>query len=408
MLRVLVLPSKLKQYLYNDKISAMFDKRLRQIKKNLKKEKLDAVLISSVENITYLSGYANFSKEEREAYILVGKNFEYIITDGRYSEAVLKNVPHLTLFERGNKKSTEDLFKKHRNEIKVLGIEEDDLTVSEHKTFKKYFINIKHFNLRHLRNIKSREEIKKIENAAKLGDKAFEYILRKIKVGISEKELAWELEKYIKDKGGEFSFPAIVAFGKNSSVPHHQTGQTKLGPKNGQFILIDMGVKYQNYCSDMTRVVFFGKPSDKQKKIYNIVLTVQQKAVDFINKSIKSGKKIMTKDVDKVAREYIKSQNFPDIPHSLGHGVGLEVHEHPYLSFRSKEELKEGMVFSIEPGIYLPAGRQGLPDFGSPRFAPAASLRAGEAGGVRIEDLYLLEKDGLKQITNSPKELIII
>lgn len=367
----------------------MFRNRLNQIRKKLLEEKLDAVFISSVFNIEYLSGYSNFSRDEREAYILIGGNFQYIITDGRYSEAIKKQTPHLTLFERSHKTPTEKLFKILKNEqvlsfgnkIKILGIEEDNLTVAEFKKIKKYFKNTKHFNAEHLRSIKNAEELDKIKKACRLGDLAFKFILKKIKSGVSEKEIAGKLEKFIKDQGAELSFPSIVAFGKNSSIPHHQTGDTKLNI--GDFVLLDFGAKVENYCSDMTRTVFFGKPSERQKEIYKTVLEAQQKAIEFLDKQIKSGKKIKASDVDKVTREYIKSKGFPDIPHSLGHGIGLEVHEHPSLSPKSRDILKEGMVFSIEPGIYIP-------DF----------------GGIRIEDLFVLEKTGLRQLTTSPKDII--
>ncbi len=361
----------------------MFKDKIKKLKELLKKEKLDGVFVSSVYNISYLSGFTNFSKDEREAYLLIGQNFAYIITDGRYSEAVKKQVLHFTLYERGHKNTTEDLFKKLKNKIKTLGVEEDNLTVSEYKKIKKHFKNIKHFNVSKLRSIKNNAEIKKVKRVCELGDLAFKFILKKINVGITEKQIAYELEKFIKEKGEEFSFSPIVAFGKNSSVPHHQTGDTKL--EKGQIVLIDFGVKFENYCSDMTRTVFFGEPSEKQKEIYKTVLESQKKAVEFINKQIKSGKKVKASQVDEIAREYIKSKGFPDIPHSLGHGVGLEVHEQPHLSLKSKEELKEGMVFSIEPGIYLPG-----------------------FGGVRIEDLFVYEKNGLKQITNAPKFLTTI
>lgn len=371
-------------------ICLMLKNRLDQLKRNLIKEKLDAVFVSSVFNISYLTGYSNFSKDEREAYILLGKNFQYIITDGRYTEAIKKEVPHLKLFERGNGKSTEHLFKKHKKEIKKLGIEEDNLTVLEYKKIKKHFKSLKHFEVGHLRSIKNEDEIKKIKKACVIGDLAFKFILGQIKDGVSEKEIAFELEKFIKEHGAEFSFPPIVAFGKNSSVPHHQTGNTKL--KDGDFILIDMGAKVDDYCSDMTRTVFCGDPTNKQRDVYKTVLEAQKKAVEFINRSIKDGKKIKGKDVDRVARQYITSHGFPTIPHSLGHGIGLEVHEHPSLSPKSRDILKEGMVFSIEPGIYLPAGRQGIEGF----------------GGVRIEDLYVLGKNGLEQLTNAPKHLMTI
>lgn len=361
----------------------MFDKRVQSLKEKFKKEKLDAVFISSVSDITYLTGYSNFSKEEREAYLLIGENFQYIVTDGRYSETIKKEVPHLVLFERGHDKSEEELFKKHQKEIKKLGIEEDNLTVSEYKVIKKHFKNLKHFKIGKLRSVKEKEELEKIQKACRIGDLAFEYILKKIKVGVTEKQIGYELEKSVKEKGVEFSFPAIVAFGKNSSIPHHQTGDTKL--KKGDFVLLDFGVKFEDYCSDMTRTIFFGTTSTKQKEIYKTVLEAQQKAVKLLNRQIKSGKRITASEVDKEAREYIKSKGFEDIPHSLGHGIGLQVHEHPYLSPKSKEILKMGMVFSIEPGIYL-AG----------------------FGGVRIEDLFIVSANQLIKLTKSDSRQIII
>lgn len=368
----------------------MLQQRVKDLRKKLLKEKLDAVLVSDVANISYFSGFTNFSKDEREAYIFVGYDFAYIITDGRYSEAVKREVLHLELFERGHGKSVEILFKKHRREIKSLGIEEDNLTVSEHKNLKKHFKNIKHFNVSHLRNIKTKEEISKIEKACKLGDLAFGYILKKLKTGKNEKEIAKDLENFIAGKDAEISFPPIVAFGQNSSVPHHQTGETVLGPESssgreGQIILLDFGVKLDNYCSDMTRTIFVGEPSQKQKHIYETVLKAQQQAIDYINAALKSGRQIKAAAVDKAARDYIISKGYKSIPHSLGHGIGLEVHEHPSLSPKSKDILKEGMVFSIEPGIYLP-----------------------DYGGVRIEDLFVLEKGDLRQLTHSSHKLIVV
>lgn len=360
----------------------MFEDRIKKLKKQMVREKFDGVLISSVSNITYLTGYSNFSNIEREAYILVGKDFAYIITDGRYSEAIKKEVPHLELFERGHGKSTEELFKRHKKEIKSLGIEEDSLTISEQKVLKKHFKKFKHFKMS--RSIKDEKEIEKIEKACELGDKAFESILKKIKLGITEKELSFEIEFFIKQNGADLSFSIIVAFGKNSSVPHHQTSDKRL-TTNDQLILMDFGVRLENYCSDMTRTIFFGKPADKQKNIYETVLKAQQKAVEFITSAIKIGKATKASEVDKVVREYIVSKGYSTIPHSLGHGIGLEVHESPHLSPKSKDTLKMGMVFSIEPGIYIPG-----------------------FGGVRIEDLFVLEKNGLRQLTNSPKEMLIV
>ena len=191
--------------------------------------------------------------------------------------------------------------------------------------------------------------------------------------------MAFELEFFIRKTGAKISFEPIVAFGKNTAIPHHHTGDSKL--EKDQFVLLDFGVKYQDYCSDMTRTVFFGSPTKEHQKIYQIVLDAQKAAVDFIKKNLKQNQEIKAQDVDKIAREYIISKGYPIIPHSLGHGIGLQVHERPFLSPKSQDILKPGMIFSIEPGIYIP-----------------------EFGGVRIEDLYLLDYNALHKLTNSSHE----
>ena len=191
----------------------------------------------------------------------------------------------------------------------------------------------------------------------------------------------FHLENFIREQGFEPSFKTIVAFAENSAVPHHQTGDKKL--KSGDFVLLDFGVEFKNYCSDMTRTLIFGKPTKKQKLIHQTVKDSQQKASDYLKANYKKG--VKASDLDKIARDHILNSKFPSIPHSLGHGIGIEVHEHPYLSINSKETLKEGMVFSIEPGIYLP-----------------------ELGGVRIEDLYVIEKNAVRQLTASRKSLTAV
>lgn len=356
----------------------MFNRRLQKLKETLIKQKLKTALVGDVANITYLTGYNNFSHQEREAYLLIGQDFEYLITDARYSEAVRKQVPHFLLFEKSLKNPTEKLFKNLKTQIKTLGVEENVLTVAEYKLLKKHFKSLKHFNADKLRAFKDTKEIANIKTACQLGDLAFRYILKKIKLGVSEKEIADQLAVFIRSKGAELSFPAIVAFGRNSAIPHHQTGNAQL--TTGEIILLDFGVKLENYCSDMTRTIFFGSsPAEKQRKIYKTVLEAQNKAVHFINDCLKMNKKIKASDVDQVARKYIKSKGYPDIPHSLGHGIGLEVHEYPSLSPKSREVLKEGMVFSIEPGIYIKS-----------------------FGGVRIEDLFVIENNTLRQLTSAP------
>ncbi|HSA83841.1 MAG TPA: M24 family metallopeptidase, partial [Patescibacteria group bacterium] len=252
----------------------------------------------------------------------------------------------------------------------------------------------KHLSLASLRITKTPEEIAKIKKACEIGDKAFSYILEQIKPEMTELQIAALLEIFIKTHGAEISFPSIVAFEENAAIPHHKTGNKKL--KINNLILIDFGVKYNNYCSDMTRTIFFGKPKNEQKQAYETVLKAQQNAIQYYTREIKRTKNVTASQLDKVAREHIISQGYPSIPHSLGHGIGLQVHEAPRLSPTSKETLAEGMVFSIEPGIYLPAlpvrqagGRQVSPGF-----------------GIRIEDLFAIQNNKLIQLTKSQQKLL--
>lgn len=359
-----------------------------KLRGELLKNKLDAVLISSIANIVYLVNYSGFSKDEREAYLFITKNQQYILTDGRYSQAVKTLIPDFKLVEISHKlsfeKALKSLTKKHK--IRKIGFEGNDISFLEHKKLLQYFDDSNHRSLDFLRNIKSLEEISKIEKACKLGDKTFEHILKRIKLGINEKELANEIEFFIKRHGGDISFPPIVAFGKNSATPHHQTSDKRLTTKD-KFVLLDFGVKLNNYCSDMTRTVFFGSANAEFRRMYNTVLRAQQKAIDFLASSFNSlasaNKSLKASQVDKAAREYIISQGYKSIPHSLGHGIGIQVHETPHLSPKSKDILKEGMVFSVEPGIYIE-----------------------NLGGVRIEDLVVLTKSGARLLTHSPKNLI--
>ena len=360
-------------------------------------QEVDAVLISSTSQITFLTGYSNFSSTEREAYLLITPEKKYIFTDARYTEAV-KNLADFELLEISGKVGFSDHLKNlsEKHQIKNIGIEEYSLTVRELRNLEKIFNDIKSVKLGSLRSIKTKEEINKIEKACLLGDKGFRVLLKKIKPGISEKELALEFELFIKKNGATLSFDTIVAFGENTAIPHHHTGGQKIEDRRqigedgkwsteALFIKMDFGTKVDNYCSDMTRTVFYGKASAKQKKMYQTVLDAQTKVAEFLDNQIKQGKKVLGKEVDKVARDYIIAQGFPSIPHGLGHGTGIEVHEAPRLSPKSDDELVEGMVFSIEPGIYIPG-----------------------YGGVRIEDLYVIEKNGLRQFTKSKKDLMQI
>ncbi len=354
---------------------------MNQILKNYLKQ-VDALLISSYANIVYLTGYCGFSEIERECFLLLTRNKKYIITDKRYSEALKKQTKNFAIIDIGAAvfiKNAEKFLQKAK--IKKLGFEADSLTFSEYSKISK-IVKTTPVDLRSLRIIKQNDEIKNIKLACKIGDGAFDFILDKLKLGITEKQIANQIELFIKQKNAEISFRPIVAFGKNSSTPHHLTGNAKL--KRNQIVLLDFGVKINNYCSDMSRTVFFGVANNKFKKIYETVLAAQQKAIEYINGqwSMVNGQ-LLAKDIDKVARDYIASNNYSTIPHSLGHGIGVEVHETPHLSPHSKETIKQGMVFSIEPGIYIE-----------------------NYGGVRIEDLVVVTKNGAELISHANRDLI--
>jgi len=367
--------------------------RISNLRNLMVKHHLDALLISSLPNITYLTNFSHFSKDEREAFLFITTDKQYILTDGRYSETVKNRVKDFKLIKISPKLSFEKALKilAKKYKIKKVGIEQQNITVAEHKKLSSCFNDLNHFSMTNLRAIKNAKEVSAIEKACKLGDKTFEYILNKVKLGVTEKQLSFEIEFFIKKHGADISFPPIVAFGKNSAIPHHvPTHNSKLLTHNS-IILLDFGVRLNNYCSDMTRTVFFGQPTNEQKKMYQTVLEAQEKAIESLShlgrwrgndldSSEVNYRGIKASAVDKIARKYITSHGYPTIPHSLGHGIGLEVHESPRLSPKSKDILKPNMVFTIEPGIYILG-----------------------FGGVRIEDVVVLEKEGPRLLTRSNK-----
>lgn len=361
--------------------------RLINLKNLLTKNSLDSAVISSLPNIIYLTGLTHFHHIEREVFLLITKTTNYIFTDGRYTQAVKKHFTQISdknkfqLLEISSRNSFKNLLKNiiEKEKITSLGIEEDNITVSEHKKIAPLIKNLKHFDPSVLRMQKDKKEISAIQKACELGDQTFTFILDKIKPGMTEREITLEMEWFIKKNHAENSFNTIVAFGKNTAFPHHKTSNEKL--KNNDIILLDFGVKYENYCSDMTRTIFMGKAPSEKKRVYQTVLDAQQKAIEHLEKNIKN--QILFSNIDKIAREYIISHGFPSIPHGLGHGIGLEVHESPTLSPKSKDTLQNGMIFSIEPGIYL-----------------------NDFIGVRIEDLFTIQNGTLLQLTKSPKSLI--
>jgi Xaa-Pro aminopeptidase len=222
-------------------------------------------------------------------------------------------------------------------------------------------------------------EIEMIKKAQQITDKTFSYILSFIKPGVKELDIACEIEYYMKKNHAQGpAFETIVASGLRSSLPHGRPSKKKLAL--GDFITLDFGACYDFYCSDMTRTVFLGKPTNKQIDIYNVVLEAQKIAID----KIKPG--LLGKNIDEAARSFIQQKGFGGcFGHSLGHGVGIEIHEFPRLSPKGEAELLPGMVVTVEPGIYIE-----------------------DYGGIRIEDMVVITSEGCQNLTQSQKEIIYL
>ena len=345
---------------------------LSKLQKSLKQKQ--ALLVSDRLNIRYLSGFHGSN-----ALILITKKQASLLTDFRYS-ATVKSLPKQIRASITTDPSTEILNILKREKIKKLRLEAENITIARLKRLKKSLPGITlvagESLIEPLRVSKTAEEIVLIKKAQQITEKTFKHILSKIKTGITEIQLAHDLEKTAMDFGAEKnSFPPIVAFGKNSACPHHESGNAKL--KKGDIILLDMGFKYKGYCSDMTRMLFTAPPTPLQKEVYMTVLKAQTEAIKILKAGIKGGK------VDKTARDIIKKAGYGDkFGHGLGHGVGLNVHEVPYLSTKYQKPLPLNAVVTVEPGIYLE-----------------------NSFGVRIEDMVLVERDKTTNLTKIPKKI---
>jgi len=346
-----------------------------KIQKELKKLKVDAFLVSKPENIYYLSNFKGSF-----GLILATKKIPYLITDSRYIFEAKKVAPAKFTVLKTSKtfnKNIESFLKKRK--IKKIGFEADSLTITKLKNIKKLakvsFKPLLNTVEKH-REIKNQEEIGKIQKAQQICDKILKDIRRSFKTGVTENEISWKIKQLAHKYGiDELSFPTIVAFGKNSATPHHQTSDKKL--KKGDIILIDMGVKYKNYNSDITRVFFTKRPSKNVEKIYNTVLACQQKAIS------KLSTRITAKNLEQHVRNFlIKKKLNRNFCHSLGHGVGLEIHENPTVSYSNNQKFKKGHIFTIEPGLYFE-----------------------NSYGIRIEDVVLIDGKKIKILSRSPKDL---
>ena len=354
---------------------------------------INALLITDPVNIRYLTGFVGAAPEEREAYCLLAQNNLFLFTNALYIEQAknLKSqIPNLK-----SKKlqvieiSREDPLSKKLQiltaelNIKTLGFEEINLSYAEYRKLIGELPNVKLVGTQNRiearRQIKRDNEVAVIRKAAQITDACFGFILGKLKPGVTESEIAWEIESFCRRNGATSAFSPIAAFGKNSSMPHYG-GENNAKLTNNQIVLLDFGARYDGYCSDMTRMVFVGKPNNEWKTAYAALLEAQQKALDLLAGGERSGAKL-----DEAARQILTKHNLPLYPHSLGHGVGLAIHESPRLSYKKDIALKSGMAITIEPGVYIEG-----------QF------------GIRIEDLVYIGDNGMEILSQSPKTLTII
>ena len=350
--------------------------KIKWLRDKINMENMQGIIISNPVNIRYLTGIT------AEGVLLITRKENFFITDGRYLEEV-KSILTINdeIIVNDIASITRDDYENFFLFCENVGFEENYITYA---TYKKYIERYKINNFEETENIiekqrmiKDEEEIGLIEKACYITDKCFSHLCEYIKIGMTEKEVSYEIEKFFRNNGADgLAFETIVASGKNSSKPHAVPTDKKI--EAGDAITIDMGCKYKGYCSDMTRTIFAGYVPVQAQKVYDLVLKNELQTL----KEYKEGASIRV--VSRMVENDFKLNGY-DLIHSLGHGVGLEIHEMPYINGKNDNSLKANMVITNEPGIYIPG-----------------------AFGIRIEDTVLITKSGCINLTKSDKNYIII
>ncbi len=350
--------------------------KIKWLRDKIKNMNMQGMIVSNPVNIKYLTNI------DAEGILLLTRKENIYITDGRYIEHVQSTLTIddeiiVTDIRSISQEDFENFFLFCEN----VGFEENYVTYAKYKEYMhKYKINslVETENIiEKQRMIKDEKEIENIKKACEITDNCFTHILSYIKKGMTEKQVAEEIERYFKQNGADgLAFDTIVASGINSSMPHAIPTDKKI--ESGDIITIDFGCKYNGYCSDMTRTIFVDFVQDYIKPVYELVLKNQTKAL----RELRDG--AISKNISKIVESDFNVNNY-DLIHALGHSLGLEIHEMPTLSSRSEQILKENMIITDEPGIYIPG-----------KF------------GVRIEDTLLITKNGAERLTKSNKDYIII
>ncbi len=352
--------------------------RVAQLAAQLPEKELDAILISAPENRRYLSGFTGSA-----GYLLVTPQRQVLFTDSRYTEQAGNQSPHFEVVQmQPGLGWLMDAMKE--TGVRRIGFESDNMTVAsyhrvldamkEEEDLGKTSLIATSGITDELRVFKDQQELAELQKAIDASDRAMETVCPAIQAGMTEKEVAWRMEMAMREFGADnISFDTIVAAGPNGAMAHHRADDTVI--KAGEPIVIDMGAQVNGYCSDITRTVVVGEPDEMFHKIYNIVLGSQLTAINTVRPGLTG------EECDALSRDIIAEAGYGDnFGHSLGHGVGLAVHEHPRVAPRADNILQPDMVFTIEPGIYLPGW-----------------------GGVRIEDIVILAENGATPLSRAGK-----
>ena len=347
--------------------------RLTKLRQALSEQNLGAILVGQPENRRYLSGFTGST-----GWLIITAQRQALATDFRYYEQVEREAPAFELAKVTGKYA--DLLPGMLADlgVKRLGFESQHLTVDQWSTWDQATEGVEWVPLKStveaIRMVKDEGEIEAIRRSVALTDAAFAHLLKVIRPGMTELEAAWEIEAYMRTHGAsKTSFDLIVAVGPNGALPHARAGDLIVQP--GEPVVVDIGCVLEGYCSDMTRTFCLGQPSPKYLEVWDIVRRAQEAA----EASVRAG--VSGVAADAAARDLITAAGYGEaFGHGLGHGVGLAVHEGPSASRLSEDTFKAGMTLTVEPGIYLP----------------------GEFG-VRLEDLVIIQEQGVEILTNTPK-----
>jgi len=358
--------------------TARLDSRLAAVHAIMAIRGVEAILFLDIKNIRYLTGFSG-----SDAALLVSENQTVLLVDGRYTTQARKQTRRIRVFEYREKAAGIAQVASGLR-VKALGFEAAAITYEFYAILLKKLKNIKlravtEDHLGGLRSIKSRSEIAFIKKAVQISTRALETVLPLIKPGVQESDIALELHYRIRQEGAEaMSFEAIVASGENAALPHAKPGSRRL--RKGDLVVIDFGAVYGGYHSDETCTFGIGRLNRSQKKAYETVKEAHDRALD----AIRAG--VACREIDGIARRCIEKGGYGKyFSHGTGHGIGLDVHEAPRLSIASNGALQDGMVVTVEPGIYIP-GRW----------------------GIRLEDSVLVKKEGYEVLTRIPKDLRIL